>query len=127
MKKIRIIQAYDFLSTAVQVAEEFFGLDLSYNRELAHQLAREHQKMVRRAFVTEEGVYYLFQSPDGLVVLNKFSPFASVLHNGDFCHVLVDGDDGVTSHPEEAWLIITEPCYPKTMRKHLRKTNTIVF
>lgn len=127
MKKIRIVQAYDFLSTAVQVAEESFGLDLSYNRELAYQSARGFDKAVRRAFVTEEGVYYLFQSPDGLVVLNKFSPFVSVLDNSDFSHVLVDGDTYNVSHPEEAWLIITEPCYPKSMRKHLIKTNTIVF
>lgn len=97
---LKIKSTHSTLSEAVRAA----NIDLSYNKLDAlnrikaidcpaprHQL--EGSKGTQKAFVVEGGeVFYIYKCD--ILVLNKFEPFTSCLHNGNF-HVVNIGENEI--------------------------------
>jgi hypothetical protein len=87
MKHAKIKSHHQSLAAAVEAA----GLDLSYNEQVARRAIRDIDMNCRQAFVLESGeVYYIFSADIDL--LNKFTPFVSVMSNRPFQVAFVVGD-----------------------------------
>jgi len=109
MQNIKIASHHQSLAAAVEAA----NIDLSYNPELAKRDIRDTDLNCRRAFVTEAGEVYYIYSAD-IEILNKYTPFISVLSDAPFQVAFVVGDT----------IAISETFIPKTQRGWFKR-NTL--
>jgi len=108
MKHIKIASHHQSLAAAVKAA----NIDLSYNPELAKRDIRDTDLNCRRAFVTEDGEVYYVYSAD-IELLNKYTPFVSVLCDSPFQVAFVVGDT----------LAISETFIPKSQRSWFKRNQ----
>jgi len=83
MKGIKIISTHNTLTEAVAEAK----IDLSYNESLAWHDIKITDQQVSKAFVTEDGIFYIYESDCKL--LNKFEPFIHIIDNSGFSEALI--------------------------------------
>jgi len=99
MKTLKITSHHHSLASAVAEAKP----DLSYNEEVAKRDIRDVDLNCTQAVVVEGGdIYFVFNAD--IQVLNKFTPFISVLSEGNFSVASIKGDT----------LSISSPVIPKT-------------
>jgi hypothetical protein len=108
MKNIKIASHHQSLAAAVEAA----NIDLSYNPELAKRDIRDTDLNCHRAFVTEDGEVYYVYSAD-IELLNKYTPFVSVLCDSPFQVAFVVGDT----------LAISETFIPKSQRSWFKRNQ----
>ena len=94
---LQIISKHESLSEAVSAS----GMDLSYNPDEAQrsikatQSASSHGWKSGEAYVTDKGVFYVFNCD--IKVLNKFEPFHSMMTSDPF-RVVTFADNEITIH-----------------------------
>ena len=115
--KLSIISIHAKLSQAVKAS----GIDLSYNEGLALSDLARHDKdgSFEQAFVVlnEQGkveVWYRYNCD--IKLLNRYSPFGSMIHNGKFSTVSIN--------PVE--IEISEPCINRNARNLVGEYGFIV-
>jgi len=115
---IKILSRHATLSEAVKAS----GIDLSYNPQAAQDKIRQTERAHRdgyksgEAFVTDDGVYYVYQAD--IKLLNRFEPFGSCLDDSNFAKVSIIGDE----------IIFSKRVFPKAswMRKQLAQLGIMV-
>lgn len=94
MKTLNIKSECKSLGEAVKAS----NMDLSYNERLAWQNIRAADRNCKRAWLMEDGSIWFIFSAD-IEVFQKFEPFHSCLHDGDFSIVTINQDNISVSNP----------------------------
>ena len=123
MKQLTIISTHAKLAEAVEAAK----LDLSYNPQEAARSIRDtdsgygrRDPGTEKAFVTHDGIYFIYRTSEGYATFNEFSPFCAVLHNGNYSVAIPD--------PENKIIHLSAPVLPKTAStRRMAAANNVIL
>jgi hypothetical protein len=94
MKTLKIQKEYKSLTEAVKAS----NIDLSYNEELARQAIKTIDRNCKRAWLMSDGSAWFIFSAD-IEIFQRFHPFNSCLHDGEFSIVTINKDNISISDP----------------------------
>lgn len=95
IRSIKITHTFATVLEALEVS----GMDISYNPEAARRKAKDlncpnRYFEVGEVFLCDDGeIRFVTKCHDGLVILNTFDPFVSILSNAPFTLTTVVGDE----------------------------------
>ena len=93
--KLTIVRRFNSLLSAVETFESEGKIDLSYNRDLAIRDAKYTDHRSKPVVLElETGLHLIVTSQDGLKCMTKYSPFCSVMHDGDLAILFPVNESG---------------------------------
>lgn len=125
MKQLSISRSFPTLLEAVQYAVEQQLLDISYNPKVAFQSAKDSDSGyggrdpgTGAAYLTDDGILFTYHCSDGVICLNRYTPFWGALTDSPFVPVMID----------EHKITFIDGCIPKTKegRRLIAKAGLVV-